>query len=162
MPLPQSGKKLLSSSFSPGAKSTGSRKSGGAPASSKKSAARVGGSGGGRRRKRSAKRSLAAGLSDGGGGGSGGQAVSELALMFRDLEVAVSGLELLHDLRRRGGGRDGDGVIGGGMGGAERKVASVPDGGSVGGPPITGNVAAVAEQLMKWRDLCDEALLGEA
>ena len=87
--------------------------------------------------------------------------------MFRDLEVAVSGLELLHDLRRRGGGGQagGDGVVGGG---GEKRVAeaSVPAGGGsiggVGGAPITGNVAAVAEQLMKWRDLCDEALLGEA
>lgn len=88
--------------------------------------------------------------------------------MFRDLEVAVSGLELLHELRQdavinsRGSGPAQEPAKelqrkGGADGGRETTMADI--GRLTSERPNSLGVASVADQLTRWRDLCDEALL---
>ncbi len=105
-------------------------------------------------------------------------AVSELAMLFRDIEVSVSSLELLQELRngqpRHGSGGDDD------IGGWSEVPDShrVEDSGeeeNVRAPvqktkeiatnqqvvisrPQSHNVVNIVEQLERWSDLCDEAL----
>ena len=92
--------------------------------------------------------------------------LSDLAFLFRDLEVAVSGLELLRELREGGRAAAANVVVGEScVRSNETRVESQDQGLGVAEAAYrlqprdcNQNVVEVADQLARWRDLCDEAL----